>query len=108
MESVPKSLAAAVMRRVSLGRVSTQPRPPAGHVLFEDVFEAIMQTAMDRGEIQCEVAPRQLGEVLSGMTLDALERWSSGSTDLGLGDSLRLRFGLVVAGIAPVGRPADQ
>lgn len=101
MDSVPHSLATAVMRRVSATRVQLGAPPTDGPVRFEDILEGIIRAAQERGEIRRDVDPGQLGEILSGLTLDALERWAGGGSDRTLREHLTLRFELVLAGLAP-------
>jgi AcrR family transcriptional regulator len=98
MNSVPRSLAAVVMRRVSLGLLSGRP-DPNGPVLFEHVLAEIVRRAQSRREIPQDIDAADIGEVLAGMTLDALERWAGGNTERSLDESLSLRFDLVLAAI---------
>jgi AcrR family transcriptional regulator len=81
MESAPRSLAALVMRHVSLANVS--PRPvPGDPVLFDDVLAGIIREAQRRGEVRAGLSARELGEAMAGLTLDALQRWAGGAPDL--------------------------
>jgi AcrR family transcriptional regulator len=98
MERVPKSLAALTMRHAIAG--IPQPRRPADDiVLFDDILTDILRDAQRRGEIRTEVDPRQIGDVLGGTTMDALQRWASERTRVGLRDSLQLRIDLVLDGL---------
>lgn len=99
MESVPRTLAAAVMRRVSAARVPATTPPTDGPILFEHILADVARAAQERGEISRDVEASQLGEILSGMTLDALECWASGNTNRTLREQLTLRFELVLAGL---------
>jgi hypothetical protein len=49
-----------------------------------------------RAEIADDADVVALAEVLSGTTMDALERWARGRTKLDLRESLQLRFNLVL------------
>jgi AcrR family transcriptional regulator len=98
MESVPKSLAALVMRQVSARTVT--PRPlPGDPVLLDHVLARIVHDGQRRGEIRLDVDADELGEVLGGMALDALQRWTAGGTPRTLRDSLQLRVDLVLRAI---------
>jgi AcrR family transcriptional regulator len=98
MESVPKSLAALVMRHVAAGAV--QPRPPTDDaVLFDDILADILRDAQRRGEVRADVDPREIGDVLGGTTMDALQRWAGGRDRRKLRDSLQLRIELVLDGV---------
>lgn len=98
MESTPRSLVVVVMRQVSMGNVGPR-ESTKDEVLFDDVLARIVGDGQRRGEIRLDVDARQVGEVLSGMTLDALQRWASGDPDRPLRDSLEFRLGLVLSAI---------
>ena len=68
-------LAALVMRRVSAANVTARPLP-GDPILFDDILTDIVREAQRRGEIRPGLQPREVGEVLAGMTLDALGRWA--------------------------------
>ena len=79
METASPRLAALVMRRVSAANVT--PRPlPGDPILFDDILTDIVREAQHRGEIRPGLHPREVGEVLAGMTLDALGRWAAEET----------------------------
>ena len=95
MEGIPKSLAALVMRRVSAANVT--PRPvPGDPVLFDDIFAGIVRDGQRRGEIRADLDAREVGEVLAGMTLDALQRWAGGDQEQTLRHSLEFRLNLLI------------
>jgi AcrR family transcriptional regulator len=98
MESVPRGVAALVMRRVAVANVS--PRPvPGDPILFDDILTGIVRDGQRRGELRRELDPREIGEVLGGLTLDALQRWAGGDERRTLHESLDLRLGLVLDAI---------
>jgi AcrR family transcriptional regulator len=98
MESVPKSLAALTMRHAVAG--IPQPRRPTGDiVLFDDILTEILRDAQRRGEIRADVDARQIGDILGGTTMDALQRWAGDRARLSLRDSLQLRIDLVLDGL---------
>jgi AcrR family transcriptional regulator len=98
MQSVPKSLAALVMRHVAPGAV--QSRPPKGDtVLFDHILGDILLDGQRRGEIRADVDTQEIGDILGGMTMDALQRWAGDSGSRSLRDSLQLRIDLVLDGI---------
>jgi AcrR family transcriptional regulator len=98
VEGVPKSLAALALRTALSG--IAQPRKPRDGVLFDDTLATVLRIAQRRGEIVAGADPGELGAILAGMTMDALQRWASGR-DGGrdLRDSLHVRFELVLDGI---------
>ena len=86
------------MRRVSAATVT--PRDSGdGPIVFDDVLAGIVHDAQRRGEIRADVDAREVGEILGGMTLDALQRWASGTTDRTLDAILSSRFELVLAAV---------
>jgi hypothetical protein len=98
MESVPKSLAALTMRHAIAGIPRTR-RPKDEIILFDDILTDILQDAQQRGEIRADVDARQIGDVLGGATMDALQRWASERSRLPLRHSLQLRVDLVLDGL---------
>jgi len=95
MESVPRSLAALIMRRVAAANVS--PRPvPGGPVLFDDILGGIVADGQRRGEIRTDLDARQVGEALAAMTQDSLARWAGGGAQDSLRCSLEFRINLVL------------
>jgi hypothetical protein len=64
----------------------------------------ILRNAQRRGEIRSDVDARQIGDVLGGATMDALQRWASDRSQLSLRDELQLRIDLVLDGLRS--RPA--
>jgi AcrR family transcriptional regulator len=98
MESIPRGVAAIVMRRVAVANVS--PRPvPGDPILFDDILTGIVRDGQRRGELRADLDPRDVGEVLGGATLDALQRWAGGDERRTLHASLYLRLGLVLDNI---------
>lgn len=104
MESVPRGVAALVMRRVAVANVS--PRPvPGDPILFDDILAGIVRDSQRRGELRADLDAHEIGEVLGGLTLDALQRWAGGDERHTLQWSLEFRLGLVLDAIrAPAGR----
>jgi AcrR family transcriptional regulator len=98
MEGTPRSLAVTVMRQVSINSVSSR-QPVEGSILFDDVLTRVVRDGQERGELRAEVDPRDVGEVMAGMTLDALQRWAGGADERTLRQSLELRFDLVLAAL---------
>jgi AcrR family transcriptional regulator len=100
MEGVPKSLAALALRSALSG--TAQPRRAPDGVLFDDTLAAVLLSAQQRGDIVADADTDELGAILAGMTMDALQRWASGR-DGGheLRDSLHVRFELVLDGLRP-------
>ena len=103
MESVPKGLAALVMRRVSAANVS--PRPvPGDPVLFDDILAGIVREGQRRGDVRSDLDARDIGEAMAGLTLDALQRWAGGQQRRTLRKTLELQFTLVLEGVRAPGR----
>lgn len=98
MEATPRTIAVTVLRHVSMRTVTARETTP-DQVLFDDVLTRIVRDAQRRGEIRTDVDPRQVGEVLSGTVLDALQRWAGGNDEGTLRPSLEVRFDLVLAGL---------
>jgi AcrR family transcriptional regulator len=95
MDSVPRSLAALTMRHAVAG--IPRPRRPAGEiVLFDDTLTDILRDGQRRGEIRTDVDAREIGDILGGTTMDALQRWADDRARLSLRDSLELRIDLVL------------
>jgi AcrR family transcriptional regulator len=98
MESVPKTLAVLVMRRVSVANVS--PRPvPGDPVLFDDILGGIVREGQRRGDVRSDLDAGDIGEAMAGMTLDALQRWAGGQQRRTLRRTLELQFRLVLEGV---------
>jgi AcrR family transcriptional regulator len=98
MESVPKSLAALTMRHAVAG-IPRHRRPDGDVILFDDILTDILRSAQGRGEIRSDVDARQIGDVLGGTTMDALQRWASDRSQMSLRDGLQLRIDLVLDGL---------
>jgi AcrR family transcriptional regulator len=98
MERTPRSLARIVMRQVSMGAVTSR-QAASGEILFDDVLAAIVRDGQGRGEVQTNVNATDIGEVMAGMILDALERWAGGDNRHSLRESLELRLGLLLTAI---------
>jgi AcrR family transcriptional regulator len=98
MEGTPRSLAVTVMRQVSITSVSSR-QPAEEDVLFDDVLTRVVREGQERGELRAEVDPRDVGEVMAGMTIDALQRWAGGADERTLRQSLELRFDLALAAL---------
>ncbi|HEX4217386.1 MAG TPA: TetR/AcrR family transcriptional regulator [Acidimicrobiales bacterium] len=96
MEGTPRNLAVAVMRQVAISSVSSR-KPAEEDILFDDVLTRVVQDGQERGELRSEVDARDVGEVMAGMTLDALQRWAGGTDERTLRQRLELRFDLAVA-----------
>jgi AcrR family transcriptional regulator len=109
MESVPKSLAALTIRNAVAG-VPQKRRPAGDIVLFDDILTDILWQAQRRGEIRTDIDARDVGDVLGGAIMDALQRWASDRARRNLRDSLDLRMDLVLDGIRtqPVAARANQ
>lgn len=98
MDAVPKALAELVIhsQHVELMRVridESSPRP----VRFADLLCDVLGRAQTRGELVTERAPRELGEMLGALTMDAIEAWASGRSGASpLERTLRSRFAVVL------------
>lgn len=100
MEGVPKSFAALVLRNTFAE--TAKPRPSSEAVMFDNVLACIFCDAQQRGEITQDLDPAELGAVLGGMTMDALQRWADGrDRSRDLRDSLQFRVDLILDGIRP-------
>jgi AcrR family transcriptional regulator len=98
MERTPRTLVQIVMRQVSMNTVTSR-QSASGDILFDDVLAGIVRDAQERGEVQPSIDPTDIGEVMAGMILDALERWAAGDAKHTLRQSLDLRLGLLVTAI---------
>jgi AcrR family transcriptional regulator len=98
MEGTPRSLAVIVMRQVSITSVSSR-QPAEEDILFDDVLTRVVRDGQQRGELRAEVDARDVGEVMAGMTIDALQRWAGGADERTLRQSLELRFDLALAAL---------
>jgi TetR/AcrR family transcriptional regulator, cholesterol catabolism regulator len=106
MEHTPRSLAVTIMRQVALNSVAAR-ESGRDQILFDDVLTRIVRDGQQQGSIRPDVVPEEVGEIMSGMVLDALQRWAADDTDRTLRSSLDLRIALVLRGIALVtGQPA--
>jgi AcrR family transcriptional regulator len=107
METAPPRLAALVMRRVSAANVT--PRPvPGDPILFDDILTGIAREAQRRGEIKPGLDPREVGEVLAGMTLDALQRWAAEDGARPLRDRLDFRLNTFLEAVRTAPRAPDR
>ena len=98
MERTPRGLAKIVMRQVSMSAVTSR-QTASGDILFDDVLAAIVRDGQGRGEVQSNVDATDIGEVMAGMILDALERWAGGDNKRTLRQSLELRLSLLLTAI---------
>jgi AcrR family transcriptional regulator len=98
MEATSRTVAVTVLRHVAMRSVTAR-ESTSDQILFDDVLTRIVRDAQERGEVRAEVDAGDVGEVLSGTVLDALQRWAGGNTERTLRQSLELRFDLVLAGI---------
>jgi hypothetical protein len=79
---------------------SVRVRKPADGVLFDEILGAILHDARQGGEIAADVDTAELGAILGGMIMEALQRWASGRTGShSLRESLELRVDLVLHGV---------
>jgi AcrR family transcriptional regulator len=99
MEHTPRGLVVTVMRQVALNSVAAR-EWGRDEILFDDVLTRIVRDGQTQGRVRSDVVPEDVGEVISGMVLDALQRWASGDTDRTLREGLELRLDLVFRGIA--------
>jgi AcrR family transcriptional regulator len=98
MRMVPRSLAALTIGRAIVGSM-TLSSSLEEVVLFEDIFRDIVVGAQRRGELRADADAAEVGEVLGGTTMDALERWATGRSEATLEHLLELRIGLVLDGL---------
>lgn len=95
IEGTPRSLVVMIMRQVAMRAVAKRDAR-GGDILFDDVLAYIIEDGQSRGEIVPDVDAGDVGEVLSGMVLDALQRWTAGDSDRTLREALQLRFDLLL------------
>jgi AcrR family transcriptional regulator len=96
MEAVPKALTALVIRSATF-ETPALPAPDADHISFSAVITGVLEDAQQVGEISTTADIAELGAILGGMTMEAIERWASGeSGEQTLSDALRLRLSLIV------------
>ncbi len=76
MEHTPRSLAITVMRQVALNSVAAR---ELGHnqILFDDVLSRVVRDGQQQGRIRSDIVPEDVGEVMAGMVVDALQRWAA-------------------------------
>ena len=99
MSSVPKELAALVLRRAISG-VESLGDFPDDRVDFGLILARILERGRTAGRIRQDVDVRELGAILGGMTMEALLRWATGHTGaIPLHESLAFRFELVLDGL---------
>jgi len=99
MESVPRELAALVLRN-SMGGLERLGAFPDGKVDFGLIISGVLQRAQATGQLRTDVDAAELGAVLGGMTMEAMLRWATGHTGkTPLRNSLALRFELVLDGL---------
>jgi hypothetical protein len=98
MESVPKTLAALTMRHALAGG-ARRSASTEDAVLFDDILTDILRQAQRRGEIRADADTREIGDILGGTTMDALQRWAGDRARRSLRDSLQMRMDLVLDGI---------
>ena len=84
-----------IMQQVAM-RAATTREERSENILFDDVLACIIEVGQSRGEIVPDVDPGDVGEVLGGMVLDALQRWTAGDSDRTLRESLELRVDLLL------------
>jgi AcrR family transcriptional regulator len=95
IEGTPRSLVVMIMRQVAMRAVTTRVEQ-SEDILFDDVLACIIEDGQSRGEIVADVDPGDVGEVLGGMVLDALQRWTAEASDRTLREGLELRFDLLL------------
>ncbi len=99
MTSVPKELAALVLRK-AIGGIESLGDFPDNGVDFGLILARILERARDAGSIRQDIDAKELGAILGGMTMEALLRWATGHTGATpLNESLALRFTLVLDGL---------
>lgn len=99
MESVPKDLAALVLRK-AIGGVEQLGDFPEDRIDFGRTITGILERARNNDELRADVDTRELGAILGAMTMEAMLRWATGHTGtIPLRDSLELRFELVLDGL---------
>jgi AcrR family transcriptional regulator len=95
IEQTPRSLVVMIMRQVSVGAVAKRDARPE-QIQFDDVLAYIIESGQSRGEIVADVDAGDVGEVMGGMVLDALQRWAAEDSDRSLREALDLRFDLLL------------
>jgi len=98
MDAVPRSLAALTIRSAIVGSIGFT-RASMDVVLFEDIFTDILRGGQKRGELRADFDAKEIGDVLGGATMDALELWASGRSNATLEHNLMLRIELVLDGL---------
>jgi AcrR family transcriptional regulator len=106
VEGTPRSLVVMVMRQVAMRAVSARDER-SENILFDDVLACIIENGQARHEIVPDVDPGDVGEVLGGMVLDALQRWTADDSDRTLREGLELRFDLLLRPLR-TSEPAKQ
>ena len=101
MATVPKELAAVVLRKAIAG-VELLGDFPEDRVDFGLILARILARGRDAGSIRQAIDVNELGAILGGMTMEAMLRWATGHTGtIPLHESLALRFELVLDGLRP-------
>jgi AcrR family transcriptional regulator len=95
IENTPRSLVVMVMRQVAMRAVAKR-EERADDILFDDVLAYIIEDGQSRGEVVTDVDAADVGEVMGGMVLDALQRWAAEDSDRTLREALELRFDLLL------------
>jgi AcrR family transcriptional regulator len=95
IEATPRSLVVLIMRQVSVSAVAKR-HEATEHVQFDDVLAYIIEGGQSRGEVVADVDAGDVGEVMGGMVLDALQRWTAEDSDRTLREALELRFNLLL------------
>ena len=99
METVPKDLAALVLRK-AIGGVEQLGDFPEDRIDFGRTLAGILERAQKKGELRADVDTKELGAILGAMTMEAMLRWATGHTGrTPLRDSLAVRFELVLDGL---------
>ena len=99
MGSVPKELAALVLRKAISGLESLGEFPD-NRVDFGLILARVLERGRDAGTIRHDIDVKELGAILGGMTMEALLRWATGHTGTTpLQESLAVRFELVLDGL---------
>ncbi len=99
MGSVPKELAALVLRKAISGLESLGEFPD-NRVDFGLILARVLERGRDAGTIRPDIDVKELGAILGGMTMEALLRWATGHTGTTpLHESLAVRFELVLDGL---------
>lgn len=100
MVKASRAFVAVVLQRAAVLHVPGD--TPDGRVDFAQILTRVFERARTNGAIRQDVAPAEIGQILSAMTMEAILRWATGRTgDTPLRDSIALRFELVLAGLRP-------